>query len=330
MSEKQEELITRLSAVITEVLGPELKAAPGVAILDFPNYSNVGDSAIYLGGIEFLRTRFHMTPRYVCDVDTFSPIELAKSLGDGVVLLQGGGNFGDIWPTHQQFRESVLRLLRGRRVVQLPQSIKFNEAANLRRAADAIDQHGDFLLLVRDRQSEEIARQNFSCEIRLCPDIAFALGPLKRTEPPIRDELMLLRNDKERIARKELDSACHTPVVDWLKEPNDLYRRLRWHSVLRSAQSAPHRILNRNHRRATLYEMLAQHRLARGISLLATARRVITDRLHGHILCVLLGIPHTALDNNYGKVRAFIETWTHDCDLLERGIDLRSTVQARE
>jgi pyruvyl transferase EpsO len=38
---------------------------------------------------------------------------------------------------------------------------------------------------------------------------------------------------------------------------------------------------------------------------------VITNRLHGHILCGLLGIKHFLSDNSYGKLRACFETWTH-------------------
>jgi pyruvyl transferase EpsO len=43
---------------------------------------------------------------------------------------------------------------------------------------------------------------------------------------------------------------------------------------------------------------------------------VVTDRLHGHILSVLLGIPHVLMDNSYGKNESFYATWTHDLDLV--------------
>jgi exopolysaccharide biosynthesis predicted pyruvyltransferase EpsI len=39
---------------------------------------------------------------------------------------------------------------------------------------------------------------------------------------------------------------------------------------------------------------------------------VITDRLHGHILCALLGIPHVLVDDRYGKVGSFFSSWTSD------------------
>jgi pyruvyl transferase EpsO len=37
---------------------------------------------------------------------------------------------------------------------------------------------------------------------------------------------------------------------------------------------------------------------------------VITDRLHAHVLCCLLGVRHLLFDSLDGKVSALYETWT--------------------
>jgi exopolysaccharide biosynthesis predicted pyruvyltransferase EpsI len=57
------------------------------------------------------------------------------------------------------------------------------------------------------------------------------------------------------------------------------------------------------------YEQVAQFRLARGIEMLASGERVITDRLHGHIISALLGKASYLLDNTYGKNSSFFRTW---------------------
>ena len=57
----------------------------------------------------------------------------------------------------------------------------------------------------------------------------------------------------------------------------------------------------------------AEQHVARGRALLSQGRVVLTDRLHGHILCVLLDIPHVLLDNSHGKVSNFHVRWTRDC-----------------
>ena len=39
------------------------------------------------------------------------------------------------------------------------------------------------------------------------------------------------------------------------------------------------------------------------------ARVVVTDRLHAHVLCTMFAVPHVLLDDGYGKIRAFLDTW---------------------
>lgn len=50
-----------------------------------------------------------------------------------------------------------------------------------------------------------------------------------------------------------------------------------------------------------------------GFELLGSARFVITDRLHGHILSTLIGVPHVLLDSKLGKNLNLHDTWTKDC-----------------
>jgi pyruvyl transferase EpsO len=48
---------------------------------------------------------------------------------------------------------------------------------------------------------------------------------------------------------------------------------------------------------------------------------VVTDRLHAHLLALLLGIPHVVLDNSYGKLHHFIAAWTHESPLVHLATD---------
>jgi pyruvyl transferase EpsO len=50
-------------------------------------------------------------------------------------------------------------------------------------------------------------------------------------------------------------------------------------------------------------------RLEWGIALLSRGEAVFTDRLHGHILSVICGIPDVAFDNATGKVSAYHRQW---------------------
>ena len=56
---------------------------------------------------------------------------------------------------------------------------------------------------------------------------------------------------------------------------------------------------------------MAQSNLRAANMLLSRGRIVVTDRLHAHVMCVLLGIPHVLLDNSYGKVSSVYRSYTH-------------------
>lgn len=60
---------------------------------------------------------------------------------------------------------------------------------------------------------------------------------------------------------------------------------------------------------------LAEANKRRGVAMLGEGTRVLTDRLHGHILCELMSIPHIVVDNGIGKLRAFYESWTSNSEV---------------
>ncbi|MDR3472001.1 MAG: polysaccharide pyruvyl transferase family protein [Devosia sp.] len=307
--------VLELKATIKSTLERELPPFGEFALLDYPDHPNVGDSAIWLGETRYFSEVHHRHPSLVSTLHRHPLQEILAGLPDGPIFLHGGGNFGDIYPYYQEWREDLLRHTAGRLVVQLPQSIHFSSADRLKSAARAIAAHGNFLLLVRDAESYRIAEENFDCRVVLCPDMAFFLGPLRRPERRSVDVLCLLRTDDERAAeqfsggqtgRGELS----TEVCDWLEEDDADSSRLLKPNKMDRILAARWGALPRSNYRGFGFHRLASARLRRGLKLLSRGDWVITDRLHAHILSLLLGIDHVALDNSYGKVRRFIEAWT--------------------
>jgi exopolysaccharide biosynthesis predicted pyruvyltransferase EpsI len=284
--------------------------------LDFPNYSNVGDSAIWLGELTHLEAALGSRPAFVCTINNFNPDDLRKAVPNGPIFLQGGGNFGDLWPDHQAFREAILTQFPDRPIIQLPQSIHFTNPDLIARAATVIKRHGNFVLFVRDKRSFETARSSFDCPVYLAPDMAFCIDTIHRHVAPTRKLLLLLRTDKE-SARKEAAVPRHLPkgavIADWLQEDPGLFRKMKRWTVIKGLLTLDKNAFHKSTRRETLFRDLALNRLNRGVTLLSSAECVITDRLHCHILCVLLGIPHFVLDNSYGKLTSFVDTWIQEC-----------------
>jgi pyruvyl transferase EpsO len=301
-------IIERLRDQVRATVFPLAAGYETCALLDFPDHSNVGDSAIWAGAVAALGDA-GIDIRYRCNPETYDRRHLRRSVPAGPIFINGGGNLGDVWRRHQRLREQVLRDFPERPIVQLPQTVHFQHPENLDAARRAFDGHVNFTLLVRDHVSLELVRSEFRARNALCPDMAFYLGRLPREQPPDVDILWLRREDRESAGTGAVPS--DVLVCDWLDERIPALRRVR--RVLRPLASREPRSLGVMGRAlGAAYDRQAQQRLREGCRLLARGKVVITDRLHAHILCLLLGIPHVLLDNSYGKVRRVHDTWTAD------------------
>lgn len=299
--------VEELNRKVQQTVAPLGDLSADYALLDFPDYSNVGDSLIWLGELAFFDRTATRRPAYVSTIKDLDVAALVRAVPNGPIYLSGGGNFGDLWPRFQAFRLKLLRELRGRPLIQLPQTIHFRDPENVALTRQAIAAHGNFTMLVRDRASLAFARQELGCEAQLCPDMAFCMGNVARPASPTRELLFLLRTDQEQSAGRGLpDLPAGSVLEDWI---HGAPQANRWERALaRVTRSAA--LLAGGAPDEARFRARAQSELERGRTLLGSARAVVTDRLHGHILSVLMGVPHAVLDNSYGKVGGFFEVWT--------------------
>ena len=332
----QKELIGALQLKIDEAILPFVPRFEQLILLDFPNHANVGDSAIYAGELEFFRKRFQARPSIISDATNIPWGRIEASKATDPIFLHGGGNFGDLWPQHQVLREEVLKRFPGRLVIQLPQSIHYGDEGKVDQTAKTIRKHGNFVLLVRDEASFEIAKSNFQCEVRRSPDMAFHLGALKPPGRPVHELLLLLRNDREKRAEESAGGSNLPPgtlVTDWLEDKKSMKAGAKAMTAIKALLKgeAGEMAVRRNY-----FELLAMNRLRRGVDLLSSGNFIITDRLHVHILSILLDINHVVLDNNYGKVSRFINLWTSgfakmtQADSLSRALERYKPVAVQQ
>jgi pyruvyl transferase EpsO len=303
-------IIERLQRRLIEETLPFSQGKKNYALLDFPNHPNIGDSAIYVGESILLRRLFGRHPILVTEANSAAFDQIASLSPDIPLFLHGGGNFGDTWPRHQLFREEILARFPEREVIQLPQSIFYSNQKGLDVTAKAIAGHPNFTLMVRDRRSQKLAQDAFDCVTRLVPDMAFMIGAAKAPNDSDYQVLCLIRDDHETtLADTSALSRLPTPykIVDW---PNETDVR----SVSDRANEKLRRIVGNFMPSAMsgLYLQKAETRVKTGLALLSRGKFVVTDRLHAHILSVLLGIPHVVLDNFYGKIGGYMEAWTAD------------------
>lgn len=320
------DIIDRLKQAIETTLSAVIPPGP-LALVDFPNHPNVGDSAIWLGEIAYIQKDRSVSPAYCCSIASYSEGDLKAAVPSGAILIHGGGNFGTIWRDHQDFRLELLARFPDRPIIQLPQSIHFSNESSIAETARAIDAHGAFTLLVRDQKSLDFARNRFDCPVHLCPDSAFYLGPARRMRPEA-DLLYLLRTDVEQAGEHRIPDTTETRIVtDWLGEPRYRRRLGKLTGVTRGILAGG----RANTLKREIFNASAWARYRRGVEILSRGRVVITDRLHAHIVSLLLDIPNVTLDNSYGKLGSFIEAWTKDYNGLRRAANVETAVNgARE
>jgi exopolysaccharide biosynthesis predicted pyruvyltransferase EpsI len=303
-------LITELQDMIHDCLKNYVSNDEPVAMVDFPDYKNVGDSAIWLGQMAYLSSRFKKSPSYISSRRDHAHDRLDEAMPSGPILITGGGTFGDIWPGHQELRESILARWPGRLVVQLPQSIHYTSQEYTDRMARAIARHKNFVLLVRDEESKAFAEKHFDCRTHLCPDMAFCIGPIQPLATSQFPVLAMLRTDKEKAAHYDFSAYPDVPVEDWISEPRTPVRMAKALGAVKAVAS-----LNPERIRGAKLDAAAHNRFRRGIRQISRGRTIVTDRLHVHICALLMGRPHAVLDNSYGKVQRFMNSFSDGTDL---------------
>ena len=308
-----------LEAEADRALAAPLEGHGEVVFVNFPNIDNPGDSAIYAGTMRLL-DRLQVEVSLALEPRAYRRNLIRRVAGErGTILIQGGGNLGDLYRKQgqQSVRAKVLRDFPRARVVQLPQTMYFQEARWADRFATLCKAHENLTMMLRDRASIERAKA-LGIPAVACPDLAFGLGPRERAKLPELDIAWLVRQDVE---GKHGDGALDGVSFDWPTGPQQragaagaalarelaaLRRRTEW------AGRAPKRFEPAALRRATrLYDSIANRRTALALELVAKGRVLVTDRLHGHLLACICGVPNVLLDNSYGKNRSVFDTWTH-------------------
>src|SRR5262249_21995845 len=147
----KDDLARRLRVEIERVVASLVGAGTRCALVGFPSHENPGDSAIWLG-VRSMLAQLDVVVSFGCDYRTYAPDALAERLGDGTILLNGGGNLGDLWPREQVLRERIFQDFPDTPIVQLPQSMHFDEPENLVRFRQLVEDRDDAVFLLRDEQ----------------------------------------------------------------------------------------------------------------------------------------------------------------------------------
>lgn len=285
-------------------------------LLDTPNYPNVGDQLIWQGQIDFLKNINYSCLSSTDDV-FFSFPKLDSS---EIILLQGGGNFGDKYTNHQYFRELVIKKYKNNKIIMFPQSVHFEDEKNFQKTVEIFKSHDNLILCARDEYSHNLFQTHLSnCENLLLPDMAFCSElKLNNNISPSEKFLFLKRNDSE--LRKEDHISFDLKkfdVLDWPTHNKSFFRKkhILWMIANRKISNLIYSnslFKNFDKNWGLIPPMKREAYIQLGINFLSPYRANISTRLHGHIYSILLGIPSVFLDNSYGKNSRFYDVWLKD------------------
>lgn len=298
MAHPMDELKNRLQQILN-VIPPH----SNIYYIDYPVHGNGGDLLIMKGTEAFFKDYdIRVQARYSV-LDFPDKLQIPK---DHIIVLHGGGNFGDLYPAHQKLREKIVADYPGHRVVILPQTIFYKSETEFERTAAIFNRHPDLHLYVRDTLSLDMAQDKFkTCSLYLSPDMAHQLWPIRSTNLPEKELLCFLRTDIEKTAEQErLEAAGQGDYLDW----STLYTRVEQKSIRlfsRMLQSGGRRLPV-----SLIWGKYTDYLVRKAINRFSNYRTVQTSRLHGHILSCLMDKPNVLLDNSYGKNTSYYRTWT--------------------
>jgi len=280
-------------------------------LLDIPNHKNIGDHLIYKGELDFFRE----IP-FKCQTQSSVTFNFSGEIKSNIILLHGGGNFGDLYPMHQRFREKVICENANKRIIILPQSVQFNKESEAIESAKIFNQHPDLTICARDQYSFDYLKKYFgNCTIIMVPDMAFC-SQYKKSKQASKDLLIMKRRDFEIGNSDEAIISNDYSVSDWTTfEPTINEGIAKFYEKVNNKLSKVFFSLIKQDSVFGLFPLRTEKEYTQlGIDLVSQYRFVISTRLHGHILCMLLGIPSIIVDNSYGKNKRFYDAWLKDVE----------------
>lgn len=271
-------------------------------LLDLPYYCNIGDILIWKGTEELLKE----LPGKCLGRHSKETFDFRLLPADCTILLLGGGNFGDLWRQHQEFRLEVMRLYGGNRIVVLPQTIHYESDELFVGDVKKMNRHHHLTICARDAHSAQLlSEKGFTGRILTLPDMAFCINinELKKNmaAEPTQQSLFLLRDDKE------------------IKEPESPRAVISdWPDMQESGSKAWHYLMTHKDCESDSYfiDEFFPQQIQTGVEFVSSFMNVCSTRLHVSILRLLLGLPVKMFDNSYGKNLHFYDTWLKGSELV--------------
>lgn len=283
-------------------------------LLDLPYFPNVGDILIWQSALDLLKTIPYKC-LYSCSKDNYVKPHISESV---IIIFMGGGNFGDIWKSHQIFRHKVMTDFPRNRIIQLPQSVCFISNDELVQDAAFFNAHqGSVTICLRDKKSYDIIKRNYqSTTPLLLPDLVLSLDVSDylvgkpKVSKKCSKKLFVRRTDLEQnsLDYQKMPFYADCVVSDWptmkknkmTKKIGKVFRRLLGKKIHSSLMNL-------------IYQKYYKSKMLNvGMKFIQKYDVVYSTRLHAAILATLMGKETVLFDNSYGKCFGVWDLWMKD------------------
>lgn len=290
-------------------------------LLDLPYYDNIGDTLIWEGTREFLKTLPYKC-LYYASKDSFIYRELSS---ETIILLQGGGNFGDLYRQHSEYRKKIIKLYPNNQIIILPQSVYYENDTYIKEDADAYSNHSNLTICAREQYSYNFLLAHFRNQCLLIPDMAFYIDISKFHLSENQNKILYLKRiDKEFVNENiEYSIPAEAERHDWptYEQSFKTSACVEWwfynvSRVCRVIGIGSRWIARLNDWKRNYYYRRFYVQL--GIDFLCQYQTVYTTRLHVLILAVLLDKKIYLINNTSGKVVNFYTTWLKEFDNVKQ------------
>lgn len=314
------EKILELRYAINQQLLPLINS--NYVYLELPYYENIGDTLIWEGTLEFLKQVKHKC-LYRASLSTYYNHYITE---DTLILLQGGGNFGDLWNCNHSFRKKIIEFYPNNKVIIFPQTVWYESQENVKADEIFFARFPNVTICVRDKVSFKFMQEHFPRnKILLVPDMAFFIdfekfGKINTTKTD--RTLYAKRIDKE-LKCDVWPSFIpkNAEVHDWptIEKKAPKYARadylVGWFNFfgnIKGIKPVNHLIdLMRIHFYRTQY-------IRDCVKFVNQYDIIYSTRLHIAIASAMMGKKVYLMDNSYGKNFNFYDTWLMDLVNIEK------------
>lgn len=264
-----------------------------------PEHANLGDHAIAYAEQKMLEQcnikYYEITGAQLYVLQHYGYLSI---LNDAVVLVNGGGNLGTLWPEIEEMNRQLIAATHKSTVFIMPNSIFYDNTSEGQKAfQDSIDmynQHPKLYLYARERFSYKIMCETYR-HVELIPDMVFSLNESIPSSSSARSGCLLcLRRDIE------------TTLLDEERKIVQQTVRLIFDMVIERDNVLDHNVAPVD-RRKELEQRWDEFR---------SVKLVITDRLHGMIFAAITGTPCIVLNSKSPKLRGCYD-WIKDLDYIK-------------